>query len=46
MNIISNDYINNFIGIELDENYFRIAEKRIGEAIKNADMVERQTLQT
>ena len=35
-----------FIGIELDENYFRIAEKRIDEAIKNADMVERQTLQT
>lgn len=31
-----------FIGIELDENYFRIAEKRIDEAIKNADMVERQ----
>lgn len=36
----------NFIGIELDEHYFRIAEKRIDEAIKNADMVERQTLQT
>lgn len=30
----------NFIGIELDEHYFRIAEKRIDEAIKNADMVE------
>ena len=29
-----------FIGIELDENYFRIAEKRIDEAIKNADMVK------
>ena len=35
-----------FIGIELDEHYFRIAEKRIDEAIKNADVVERQTPQT
>lgn len=26
--------------LQLDENYFRIAEKRIDEAIKNADMVE------
>lgn len=33
MNIISNDYINNFIGIELDEKYFQIAQNRINQAI-------------
>ena len=29
----------NFIGVELDDNYFEIAEKRIGEALKNGTEV-------